>query len=60
MTAYQKLYDLYGTMEAIAEAFGITRQGVTYWKKHGVPANQAANVQKVTKGKVTILDVIQG
>lgn len=60
MTAYEKLHNIYKTQEAIAAAFKLTRQGVGYWKKNGIPSDRAKEVEKVTKGKVTILDVIQG
>lgn len=59
MTAYEKLHEIYKTQEAIAKAFKLTRQGVGHWKRNGIPADRALQIQKVTKGKVTILDVIQ-
>lgn len=60
MTAYEKLHQIYGTQEAIAKAFKVERNTVTFWKKNGIPAIRAKQVEKITKGKVTILDVIQG
>ena len=60
MTAYEKLHEIYGTQEKIAKAFKVTRNAITIWKRTGIPAIRAAEVEKVTKGKVTILDVIKG
>jgi len=60
MTAFEKLHKIYGTQDAIASAFKLTRQGVGFWKRRGIPSARAAEVEKVTKGKVTILDVIKG
>ena len=58
MSAFEKLHQIYGTQEAIAKAFKVKRQTVGVWKKSGIPAKRAKQVEKVTKGKVTILDVI--
>lgn len=60
MSAFQKLHDIYKTQDAIAKAFKVKRQTVGLWKKDGIPAIRAAQVEKITKGKVTILDVIKG
>jgi GTP1/Obg family GTP-binding protein len=60
MTAFEKLHGIYKTQEGIAKAFKVTRQTIGLWKRDGVPAIRAAEVEKVTKGKVTILDVIKG
>ena len=60
MTPFEKLHKFYGTHEKIAQVFGIKTQAITYWKKNGIPFSYAAEVEKVTKGKVTILDVIKG
>ena len=60
MTAFEKLHKYFGTHEKIAQAFGLKTQAMTYWKREGVPTDRAQEVEKVTKGKVTILDVIKG
>lgn len=60
MKAFDKLHQLYGTQEAIATAFKLTRQGVGIWKRRGIPASRALQVEKVTKGQVTALDVLRG
>ena len=60
MTAFEKLYAIYKTHDAIADAFKLTRQGVGFWKKKGIPNDRALEIEKVTKGKVTALDVLKG
>ena len=60
MFAYKKLKKIYGTDDAIAVAFGITHQAVTYWKKKGIPLSRAVSVEKITKGAVTAADVLRG
>jgi DNA-binding transcriptional regulator YdaS (Cro superfamily) len=60
MNAYEMLHAIYGTQEAIAKAMKVDRTTVVFWKKSGIPPKRAAQVEKVTKGKVTILDVIKG
>ena len=60
MTAFEKLHDIYKTQDAIAKAFKVKRQTVGLWKRDGIPAIRAKEVQRITKGKVTILDVIGG
>jgi hypothetical protein len=60
MTAFDKLHDIYKTQEAIAKAFKVKRQTIGLWKKNGIPAIRAAQVERLTKGKVSILDIIKG
>ena len=58
MTAFEKLLAIYGTHEKLAKAFKVKTQAMTYWKKNGVPAIRAKQVEKVTKGEVTMIDVL--
>ena len=60
MTAFDKLHEIYRTHDAIAKAFKVKRQTVGVWKSKGIPSKRAAQVEKITKGRVTILDVIRG
>ena len=60
MTAFEKLHDYYKTHDAIALAFKMKRQGVTYWKRFGIPTDRALEVEKKTKGFVTAMDVLRG
>lgn len=60
MTAFEKLHEIYKTQEAIADVFKLTRQGVGQWKRKGIPANRALEVEKKTKGKITAIDVLKG
>ncbi len=58
MTAFEKLHQIYKTQEGIAKALKVKRQTVSLWKKNGVPIHRAKQIEKVTKGLVTILDVV--
>jgi len=60
MRTFNKLKALLGSDDNIAVAFDLSRQGVLYWKKYGIPWKRAEQVEKVTKGKITIMDVIKG
>jgi DNA-binding transcriptional regulator YdaS (Cro superfamily) len=60
MKAFDKLHEIYKTQEAIAAVFKLTRQGVGIWKRKGIPASRALQVEKLTKGQVTALDVLRG
>ena len=60
MAVFDKLHRYYKTHDAIAKAFGMKRQGVTYWKKNGIPTDRALEVEKKTKGAITALDVLNG
>lgn len=60
MTAFEKLHKYFGTHELIAKAFGLKTQAITYWKVSGIPADRALEVEKLTKGQVTALDVLRG
>ena len=60
MNAFQKLHDYYKTHDAIAAAFKMERTNVTAWKKNGIPANRALEIEKKTRGKITAMDVLRG
>jgi len=60
MTVFEKLHRIYKTHDAIAAAFGLTRQGVGRWKRKGIPTRRALEVEKKTKGKITAIDVLRG
>jgi len=60
MTVFEKLHKIYKTHDAIAEAFNLTRQGVGSWKRKGIPADRALEVERVTRGKITAIDVLKG
>ena len=60
MKSIVKLKELLGSDDNIANAFNIKRQAVIYWKKHGIPASRSLQVEKITKGKITAIDVLKG
>lgn len=60
MTVFDKLHDYFKTHDAIALAFKMKRQGVTYWKKNGIPTDRALEVEKKTRGAITAMDVLRG
>ena len=60
MNAFKKLHAHFKTHDAIAETFKLTRQGVSYWKKIGIPTKRAKEVEKKTKGAVTAMEVLGG
>jgi len=60
MTAFKKLHDYFKTHDKIAEVFNVERQAVTHWKRDGIPAKRALEVEKKTKGAVTAMDVLKG
>jgi len=59
-TVFQKLHDYYKTHDAIALAFNMERTNVTAWKKNGIPANRALEIEKKTRGAITAMDVLRG
>jgi hypothetical protein len=59
-SAFDKLHDYYKTHDAIAAAYKVTRQNITLWKKNGIPANRALEIENKTGGKVTAMDVLRG
>jgi hypothetical protein len=60
MTAFEKLHDYFKTQDAIALAFKLKRQSITYWKMNGIPTERALEVEKKTKGAITAMDVLRG
>jgi hypothetical protein len=59
-TVFEKLHEHYKNHEAIAKAFKMTHQGVSLWKKNGIPANRALEIEKKTLGVITAMDVLRG
>jgi len=58
MNAYEKLEHIYGSGVKISKAFKVSRQAVDHWRSHGIPATRAKQVEEVTEGQITIIDVI--
>ena len=59
MTSFDKLIKFYKTHNAIAAAFNVTRQTVTYWKQDGIPFSRALEIEKKTKGEISALEILR-
>ena len=59
MTVFEKLKEIIGSDENIAELFGMKRQAVLYWKQNGIPTDRALEVEKKTNGKITAMEVLE-
>jgi DNA-binding transcriptional regulator YdaS (Cro superfamily) len=53
---FRQLCKHFGGQVGLAEALGITRQAVHKWNGV-VPWGQAAKIQEITKGEITIADL---
>lgn len=60
MSSFDKLMKIYKTHEAIAQAFKVERQAITRWKRFGIPAKRAIEVERKTKGVISAMDVLRG
>jgi len=58
-TVFDRLLEIYKTHDAIAAAFKMERQNVTYWKNHGIPSNRAIEVERKTNMRITAMDVLK-
>ena len=56
---FEKIVGCFKTQTEAAKALGITRQAINQWQHHGVPASQALRIEKVTKGKVKVKEVLE-
>lgn len=48
-----------GRASRIARHFDITRSAVTQWRHRGVPIERMIDVRKITKGAVTLEDMVK-
>jgi alanine-glyoxylate transaminase/serine-glyoxylate transaminase/serine-pyruvate transaminase len=59
MDCAQRLVDLFGSQAEVARAFQLDRAVVNNWVKSGyVPARWAAEVERVTDGRISVLEVL--
>src|SRR5207248_3400572 len=59
MNCAERLVEIFGTQADVARAFQLDRAVVHNWVKTGyVPARWAREVERVTQGRISALDVI--
>src|SRR5438094_9283893 len=59
MNCAERLVEIFGTQADVARAFQLDRAVVHNWVKTGyVPARWAGEVERVTQGRISALDVI--
>ncbi len=56
---FDEVVDYFGNQSKLAEALGVTRQAVTYWKTLGVfPPRQCFLIEQLTHGEFKAKDLI--
>jgi len=59
MNCAERLVGIFGTQADVARAFQLDRAVVNHWVKTGyVPARWAAEVERVTNGRISALDIV--
>ncbi|HEX5093918.1 MAG TPA: YdaS family helix-turn-helix protein, partial [Burkholderiales bacterium] len=59
MNCAERLVGIFGTQADVARAFQLDRAVVNHWVKTGyVPARWAAEVERVTDGRISALEVV--
>jgi DNA-binding transcriptional regulator YdaS (Cro superfamily) len=53
MNAIDKAIKYFGSQKKMGESLGITQQSVSDYRKFGVPAKRALEIERKTKGHVT-------
>lgn len=48
---FNRVVRYFGSQIALAEAIGAKPQNVWHWQRRGIPAHQAAKIERVTRGK---------
>lgn len=56
--AFAATIDYFGSQAKLAEALGVTPMTVSQWKRHGIPPKRAAEIERLTQGKVTRLELL--
>jgi DNA-binding transcriptional regulator YdaS (Cro superfamily) len=56
-TALDKAAELLGGQSELALALDVTSMAISQWKKRGVPAERAVQIEQVTKKKVKRSDL---
>lgn len=52
------LIELCGGNKDVAKKFGVTRQTVTYWGTHGIPASHAQELSRMSDGKFSTDEIL--
>src|ERR687896_508764 len=59
MTCVERLVEIFGSQADVARAFQLDRAVVHHWVKTGyIPARWAGEVERITQGRISALDVI--
>lgn len=48
MEPLKRAIDTAGSIAALAELLGVTRQAVEKWEQNGIPANRALDIERVS------------
>jgi len=53
MSAYEKIVSIVGSKAELARRLGMSPQRVGNWETRGIPADQAENLARIVKNKVS-------
>jgi DNA-binding transcriptional regulator YdaS (Cro superfamily) len=56
--AFKAAVDYFGSQGKMAKALGIEPMTVSMWKKRGLPAYRAVEIERMTLGKVTRAELL--
>lgn len=54
-----EIFKHFGGQMVLAETLGVDKSAVTQWKKDGVPAFRAVQIEKLTNGKFKAVDILK-
>lgn len=57
MSIVDKIIDHFGSKAELSRLLGSTPQALTRWTKHGVPANSAIEIERLSNGKFKAVDI---
>jgi DNA-binding transcriptional regulator YdaS (Cro superfamily) len=57
LQVYNKIISHFGSHANLARALGVSRVAVTLWRKEGIPAQRAIEIEKITGGKFKAVDI---
>lgn len=55
---FDEICNYFGNQARLAKALNVTRVAVSIWKREGIPAARAIEIEKLTEGRFKAVEII--
>ena len=59
MDVLDQLAKKFGSYAGVARKFKVTREAIRQWETKGIPADRALEIQELTRGEISAMDVLR-